>query len=344
MLTIDIESPSPLLPGYHDSASGDAYHLGMSGFSKQPTRNTPDSLNIQYSWGRQRGSYLKLLFDGTCSVEIIDSLWSAGDCELRIPEGGYYTLNLCLSGDYIELINQEQWAINTSLSSFCHCIQGVDYWVKIPPQTPIKVISLNYNTDFLKTIFNTDDTRLHQILHPNPDGSHDDFYSQCTISPALQYAAYELFQADPRTPTYRLFVKAQVLKLLALYLQALETQPITLVTAPVPMLQDQRFYLAKAYLDNNFEQVPSIDMLSRHVGMSRSKLLKGFKQIFDTTIYDYIQNLRMEKAMVLLRQGRFSIRFIAEYIGYSHQGSFSKAFKRHTGLSPRDFVASVSRG
>ena len=44
----------------------------------------------------------------------------------------------------------------------------------------------------------------------------------------------------------------------------------------------------------------------------------------------------MEQARLLLYEGDMRVAEVANYVGYSHLGQFSAAFKRKFGISPRD--------
>ena len=44
----------------------------------------------------------------------------------------------------------------------------------------------------------------------------------------------------------------------------------------------------------------------------------------------------MQHALHLLRDRRLRIGFVAEAIGYTHQGTFASAFKAHFGVRPKD--------
>lgn len=55
------------------------------------------------------------------------------------------------------------------------------------------------------------------------------------------------------------------------------------------------------------------------------------------TASEFVVELRMQRARELLTEGQLSIRDIALEVGYDYLTNFSKAFKRHSGLSPRAF-------
>ena len=82
----------------------------------------------------------------------------------------------------------------------------------------------------------------------------------------------------------------------------------------------------------------TIKELSRKVAMNECYLKKGFKEIFGTTIFDFYQQQRMEHAKYLLYEKGLSVTDVSSLLGYSSISHFSAAFKKHTGLKPRDLL------
>ena len=66
-------------------------------------------------------------------------------------------------------------------------------------------------------------------------------------------------------------------------------------------------------------------------------------KLFGTPIFQYTQNLRLEKALQLLHTGDYSIREVADAVGYSYSKNFTTAFKRRYGVSPKVARKSFNR-
>lgn len=98
---------------------------------------------------------------------------------------------------------------------------------------------------------------------------------------------------------------------------------------------------AKAVILQNYKTPPSIKELAGLCGTNDFKLKKYFKKINQTTIYAYIQKLRLEKANLLLRERLMSVSEIANEVGYKHQGHFSAIFFKAYGVYPKDLKNSL---
>ncbi len=89
-------------------------------------------------------------------------------------------------------------------------------------------------------------------------------------------------------------------------------------------------------LDANPQQEIFLNDLACKAGMSLSKFKRLFKQIFGTTPYKYHLENKMEKAMETIKDGHYSVTETGFLLGYSNLSQFSKAFKNHFGILPRD--------
>lgn len=92
---------------------------------------------------------------------------------------------------------------------------------------------------------------------------------------------------------------------------------------------------AKKILLAEFIDPPTIEVLAHRCATNASKLKKVFKKVYGTTLYHYVQKLRLEEANMLLRQETLSIGEIAKRVGYRHQGHFSKLFYAAYGVYPK---------
>ena len=83
---------------------------------------------------------------------------------------------------------------------------------------------------------------------------------------------------------------------------------------------------------------PSMDKLSRLVGLSQRKLSEQFQSVLGKPPLDW----RLERARDLVLGGSVSISEIAHSLGYSHVQTFSTTFSRRFGSPPTQFRRSAS--
>jgi AraC-like DNA-binding protein len=102
-------------------------------------------------------------------------------------------------------------------------------------------------------------------------------------------------------------------------------------------LSDARVSRALHLLHSQPELPWTIEQLARRVALSRAALAKRFKDALGQTVFQYLTRIRMHRAEVLLRSSRRSLSSIAHQVGYGSDLTFSKAFKRETGMTPGRF-------
>lgn len=91
---------------------------------------------------------------------------------------------------------------------------------------------------------------------------------------------------------------------------------------------------AKTFILDNLANNLTIQIIAGAVGTNQLYLKKGFKEVFNQTIFDFIQENRMIKAKYLLQNSGVRISEIAHAVGYASLSSFSQAYKNYYGISP----------
>lgn len=96
-------------------------------------------------------------------------------------------------------------------------------------------------------------------------------------------------------------------------------------------------YLALTYLQANLTNWPGLEKLAQLALTNEKKLTELFKHQFGMTAFDYLLDLRLEKARSLLADTDLQIQVIAERSGYQNASDFSRSFRRRYGLGPRQY-------
>ncbi|MGJ8666987.1 MAG: helix-turn-helix transcriptional regulator [Patiriisocius sp.] len=96
-------------------------------------------------------------------------------------------------------------------------------------------------------------------------------------------------------------------------------------------------------ITKSLEVKHTIKSLSVSTGLNPNKLQTGFKYLFDMTVNEYINSVRLEAAKIHLSDQELSISTIANKIGFESNSYFSKIFKRHFEMTPKEYRALISR-
>ena len=92
--------------------------------------------------------------------------------------------------------------------------------------------------------------------------------------------------------------------------------------------------LAINYMNLNYAKNISIELLSRIVGVDRTYFYRLFKDSTKISPKEYLSNLRIEKAKMLLCNSNMNIKEIALSVGFSNYLSFERVFKEKSGVNP----------
>ncbi|MFB9948795.1 helix-turn-helix transcriptional regulator [Rhizobium puerariae] len=79
----------------------------------------------------------------------------------------------------------------------------------------------------------------------------------------------------------------------------------------------------------------TLDRIARHVGVSTSSMQRHFKERFGMTVSDFIRQKRLEMARSALERDGIPISQAAYIAGYRNPSSFTTAFKKTYGVSPK---------
>lgn len=99
-------------------------------------------------------------------------------------------------------------------------------------------------------------------------------------------------------------------------------------------MKDRQIGHAMTLMHRNPGDAWTVDALARAVAMSRSAFAARFTQLVGMPAMQYLTTLRMQQAQLDLRNPDASLASIAERMGYQSEAAFSRAFKRHIGISP----------
>ncbi|PKD19083.1 histidine kinase [Salegentibacter salinarum] len=92
-------------------------------------------------------------------------------------------------------------------------------------------------------------------------------------------------------------------------------------------------------IDDNLKDTNlNVEMLARHMNMSRSTLYRKIKDISNLSPNELINESRLKKAAYLLKTSNLKIYEISEKVGFKSQSSFGRSFQKHFSMTPSEFI------
>lgn len=95
------------------------------------------------------------------------------------------------------------------------------------------------------------------------------------------------------------------------------------------------------YIENHMDKDISVEELCHIFSVSRSSLQSMFRDDLNLTPKQYITDVKMKRAKLLLQEHRYTISEIAYQLGYHSLYYFLRKFKNHFGMSPSEYIKSL---
>lgn len=151
---------------------------------------------------------------------------------------------------------------------------------------------------------------------------------------ALRKYASMAFSKDAETlPPQHLRLRALGMMMMAEALDAATKHPPILSPNVVRSRDLPLLAAARSLIEREYEQTWTMEQIADRVGLPVRRLKSGFRQAFGCTVFGHLQAVRMARAYDLLRQGK-PVTSVALEVGYSHPGSFSRAYRAAYGHAP----------
>lgn len=96
------------------------------------------------------------------------------------------------------------------------------------------------------------------------------------------------------------------------------------------------------YIDEHYMNELSLKSLSEELSMNSQYISKLFKTTKSVTFSEYLSDVRIRKAKKLLLETTDTIAAIGLSIGYNDPNYFTRAFKKHEAITPKQYRAKAS--
>ena len=171
---------------------------------------------------------------------------------------------------------------------------------------------------------------LPALVHVRPDSTADDQWLAATI----RHTAAEAGGGRPgaRSMLPRL-TELMFVEILRKYMQGLSANEAGWFAA----YNDSVTGVALKLLHGEPFREWTVEVLARHVGVSRTVLAQRFARRLKQSPMKYLAQWRMQLAAQALKGSNAPVKAIADHAGYESEAAFNRAFRRHFGLPPGDW-------
>lgn len=198
----------------------------------------------------------------------------------------------------------------------------------------MQAIHINFDLGFYKTLMQSATQKQTDLICNNLERKEVFFAFPETsgLQAEMKDILYAImnckFQGDIRL----LYLEAKTLELFSyqiLQLQACEPLKDTITCA-----DKEKLKAVYEYIEENYLLPQSLKALSQNFMLNEFKLKKGYKTLFNTTVFNHIHHLRMTKAKQLLAEENMNVSMVSDFMGYNNIAAFSAAFRKRFGYPP----------
>ena len=108
----------------------------------------------------------------------------------------------------------------------------------------------------------------------------------------------------------------------------------------IPGLDLDQEFLTKttALVKQNLGKDFNVDDLCMEMGMSRSSFYNKIKALTNCSPSEFVRQIRMKEATILLKSQRYTIAEVSDLLGYGDPKYFTDIFKKHYGMTPSAYM------
>lgn len=230
-------------------------------------------------------------------------------------------------------------------SSYLVLNDGQPYSIRIEAERPVESFCIFFKPGFAEQVYYSTVSEQRRLLdYPEPPGQlrigffdktypHDDILSPALL--ALKTSPVERRERDG-------WLEEQLHDLMLLLLRVRQgtlEEALTLSAVRVSTREElyRRLSRAKDYINACFDRPLTLKEIASVACLSPNHLLRSFRQAFRLTPHQFLTVRRLEHARRMLADTRQPVTDICFSVGFESLGSFSRMFRRHTGLSPSEY-------
>jgi AraC-like DNA-binding protein len=99
--------------------------------------------------------------------------------------------------------------------------------------------------------------------------------------------------------------------------------------------------LIRRFIANNYLSITSLEDVCREFHYSKNHVINIFREAYGITPFEYLNDVRIRRAMYLLEVTSKSIDEVARESGFNHYSHFYRLFMRKNGISPLEWRKKV---
>lgn len=153
-----------------------------------------------------------------------------------------------------------------------------------------------------------------------------------SIDSPIQQVLQQIIHCKYNEEMKKLFLLSKSIELLVLCAEAYEhTRQEQFIKSPV---DKEKLIAVRDIINERVPDPPNLSQIARMVGLNEYKLKRGFKEVFNNTVFGYLADQRLHLAQRYLRDTRKTAAEISYELGFATPQHFNNAFRKKFGITP----------
>lgn len=212
--------------------------------------------------------------------------------------------------------------------------------IEIDPGKKVQILHVHVDKEFFLSKFQWDLEDIHPELRKAVESDRRiPFIYRDVMSPSIRMAVHQaICGVQPGIPE-TVFFEGKALELVSLQLGAYNQHKGRWARKEtISPDEREKIFEAAKLLVGDLDAPPKLDDLAKSVNLGLRKLQTGFRDIFDTSVFGFLRNYKMQKARLLFLETSMNVSEVAWKVGYINVSHFSAAYKRRFGILPKRFI------
>lgn len=214
------------------------------------------------------------------------------------------------------------------------------YTLEIDSAKTVETFNIHFGDAFAENVWSSLSNSPETLLENCDSISRTiEFRNRLELNATTKSIIHQLYIADKPD---NLFLEERLFTLLQNLLR--EEKKIQHIQQQLPVLKSstrneifQRLLVATDYIYTYYDKKLSLEELAQACYLSKFHFLRLFKIAFNKTPYQFINDIRIQRAQQLLAHSKLEVQEIARLTGFDTASTFSRAFYNHVGAYPTQF-------
>lgn len=156
-----------------------------------------------------------------------------------------------------------------------------------------------------------------------------------TIDFSIEQVIRQIINCNYSSELKKMFLLSKSIELLVLSAESYSNSENKKEIFVKNISDKEKIIAARDFINENLTCPPNLNQIAKTIGLNEYKLKRGFKEVFNSTVFGYLTDQRLDLAMQYLKDTEKTSSEIAYSLGYATPQHFSNAFKKKFGFAPK---------